>query len=211
MSIRTLLVVCLAATGINAASAQENSPPPPAFGPEDGGYELLRETIVELEPQLGAIFFNSADEESAVKPAAGFTLVYNPLAHADIDTNRRVLGGRGYLALGSGLFYAPLSGDADFGYIPVNLLFGGLFSDRFRVALHAGVNITWLSDPSAMNLRQEEQPEERWGAYPNAGFNIDFAAFEGLALGARFDWLFTPADDMITGTVGVTLPLVSGN
>lgn len=118
-----------------------------------------------------------------------------------------------YVGLGSGLYYSRLEGiqnigegeGSNFGMVPLNLQLGTSIADNFLISAHAGANGVYRSRSGSVDLGRANEPgSASWEAFPAVGANLGIGFGGDVGLSFRGDYTFTPADDLLMATVGLT-------
>lgn len=108
----------------------------------------------------------------------------------------------------TGLNYARLGGLDTLGddgdgsnllMVPANFQLGLTPGGNFLVAVHAGATGLYRDEIGAIDLGRDDQFE----IFPNVGANIGVGFGDTIGLTLRGDYTLTPADDILTGTLGV--------
>jgi hypothetical protein len=214
-----LAIILLQALGVWGtpvwAADERESPVSTARAPEAQRSMLLREELVSVKPQVGAIAFTDAQNESTSRLAAGATADMNLVPF--IDSTLR----EWYVGPVVGLFYSHLGdtdanffganttapsglGGANLAIIPTNLKVGYAFTEFYRISAHGGGNIVYRSVANSLNLGAgSNSSDSLWKYYPNVGGDLDIAIARSVALTLRPDVTFTPGNTVFTGTLGL--------
>ncbi len=183
------------------------------------GVTVLQDEVWAFRPQLGALVFDSPQDNSTQSRAmVGFTFDIN-LAKASLGSQpTRFFAGPSF-----GLLYSHVgTGKADFfgsgaqsqgnfkgggnvAILPVNLKIGFNVTDTFRISARTGGNLIYRSAANVVNLGAKSNTDSAlWRIYPNAGGDFEVGLSRKVSLMIRPDLTITPEKDLFTGTLGIS-------
>ena len=183
------------------------------------GVTVLQDEVWAFRPQLGALVFDSPQDNSTQSRAmVGFTFDIN-LAKASLGSQpTRFFAGPSF-----GLLYSHVgTGKADFfgsgaqsqgnfkgggnvAILPVNLKIGFNVTDTFRISARTGGNLIYRSAANVVNLGTKSNTDSAlWRIYPNAGGDFEVGLSRKVSLMIRPDLTITPEKDLFTGTLGIS-------
>jgi hypothetical protein len=183
------------------------------------GVTVLQDEVWAFRPQLGALEFDSPQDNSTQSRAmVGFTFDIN-LAKASLGSQpTRFFAGPSF-----GLLYSHVgTGKADFfgsgaqsqgnfkgggnvAILPVNVKLGFNVTDTFRVSARAGGHLIYRSAANVLNLGTKSNTDSAlWRIYPNAGGDFEVGLSRKVSLMIRPDLTITPEKDLFTGTLGIS-------
>ena len=183
------------------------------------GVRVLQDEVWAFRPQLGALVFDSPQDNSTQSRAMiGFTVDWNIAKAALGDAPTRFFVGPSL-----GLLYSHVgTGKADFfgsgaqsqgnfkgggnvAILPLNVKLGFNVTDTFRVSARAGGNLIYRSAANVLNLGTKSNTDSAlWRVYPNAGGDFEVGLSRRVSLMIRPDLTITPEKDLFTGTLGIS-------
>lgn len=90
----------------------------------------------------------------------------------------------------------------------MDLKVGYHLTDRVRVSVHGGGNVTYRSVASSANFGESSTgSDSNWTLFPNAGADLEIGLTRQISLAARPDITFTTGQEVYMGTLGVTIPM----
>jgi hypothetical protein len=182
---------------------------------------ILRNEVVGIKPQVGALVFRDQQLNTNSRIVEGFTVDGNIATMINKDWNNFFMGpsvGVLFSHLGDptanflGMNPDPNSptggGGANLLIIPANVKLGYNIMDNLRLAAHGGGNVLYRSLASSMNLGGATTDTGAvWSLFPNIGADAEFGLGKNIALMLRPDWTVTPGDTVFSGTVALNIPL----
>ncbi|MCM2323464.1 MAG: hypothetical protein NDJ90_09405 [Oligoflexia bacterium] len=179
----------------------------------------LKNEAFGVKPQVGVIAFKDATGDSTGRLAEGINLEWNTTRLFGMDQ-------KFYMGPVTGMIFSHLGSassnfvgtdpdrrasdaGANLLIIPANLKVGYNLSDRYRISVHGGGNLTYRSVANSMRLGSKTSAgnDDVWRIYPNVGGDVEIAFSRNALLLLRPDLTITPGDEIFTGTVGVGISL----
>ncbi len=177
----------------------------------------LRDEVFGLKPQVGVMLFkpieNGVRRDMESRGMAGISLELN-ITRLATDEWRLWYGGVSTGLLGSHIGQpgsgflggGDQTGSGNLLIVPFDLKIGYNVSDAFRVSMRGGANFIYRSVGNQFALGDQGNSKgSDWTPYPN--FGVDFEYGKEIAFMFRPDFTITPGDEIITGTVAVSIPL----
>ncbi|MEO5971413.1 MAG: hypothetical protein ABIQ95_15925 [Bdellovibrionia bacterium] len=180
----------------------------------------LRNEVVGIKPQVGALVFSDQRGNTNSRIVEGFTVDGNMSNMINKDWSNLFIGpsvGVLFSHLGDptanflGMHPDPNSttggGGANLLIIPANVKVGYNIMDNLRLAAHGGGNVLYRSLISSMNLGDTTTDTgSGWSLFPNIGADAELGLGKNVALMLRPDWTVTPGATVFSGTVALNFP-----
>ena len=205
--------------GITAQAQEENS--------TEGGVterplsEVTKgvfQSPLTISGNLGMIGFQDGSNQYTSRDLAGVTLAYKipeSLVHfpginlgAETGFLYSHIGAVGSDFFGKNSTETTGTGSNSF-LLPLNVIAGINVTDRVQVAGHVGTDLIYRSVSNTITLgRGSDSSTGSSGEFfPAVGINAGWAVSKSMALTLRTDYIFTPATDIFTASLGATFPL----
>jgi hypothetical protein len=178
----------------------------------------LKDEVVGISPQVGMVSYADASGAYRSRAAAGLLADFNatPLIAPEMkDFFLGVTTGGFYSHQGSNAsnFFGSVSNDASGGgnlaVLPMDLKVGYHLTDKLRVSVHGGGNLTYRSVAESASFGNNSTgTSSAWSFLPNTGADVEVALTNEISVEARPDVSFAPGGtSLFMGTVGVVAPL----
>jgi hypothetical protein len=180
--------------------------------------DSLKDEVVGISPQVGMVSYADSSGAYRSRAAAGLLADFNaiPLVAPELkDYFAGVTLGGFYSHTGSNAsnFFGSVSDDASGGsnlvVLPMDVKLGYNVTDKLRVSVHGGGNLTYRSVAEAASFGSNSTgTSNAWSFLPNTGADIEVALTNQISVAARPDVSFAPGGtSLFMGTLGVVAPL----
>ncbi len=216
--ITTLMVFLMIPAGMVWAREGDETSGVTTKKAEEVSDKTLKDEIVGVKPQLGALVFKDSLGGDTSRFAGGFTVDMNLMSWIDRDMRDWFVGPS------SGLIYSHLGapdsnffgtnssaqsgGGSNFFIVPINLKAGYTFGRDFRASIHGGGNLLYRSVANSLSLGDSSVGTgSDTTLFPNVGADFEFSLGRNVALMIRPDLTITPGDEFFTGTLALSMLL----
>jgi hypothetical protein len=180
--------------------------------------DSLKDEVIGISPQVGMVSYADSSGAYRSRAAAGLLADFNatPLIAPELkDFFLGVTTGGFYSHTGSNAsnFFGSVSDDASGGsnlvVLPMDLKVGYHVTDKLRLSVHGGGNLTYRSVAQAATFGSNSTgTSSAWSFLPNTGADVEVAITNEISLAARPDVSFAPGGtSLFMGSVGVVAPL----